>query len=475
MSSITLRPYQKELVADIYAAWKSNKRVLAQLATGGGKSIILASIVQKFKESGDIVIVIAHRNELIDQLVSTLEKAMGCRVGVIKSGRGFDYNAKVFVASIQSLSPKRMARVRMPGLIVIDESHHVTDKNKYGKVLEHYKRSAKVLGVTATPIRNDKHSLGDVYGTLVQGVSSKYLFDNGYLCRYKLYAPVKSIVKGRVVRGEYDQKDIVKKNQVEDLTLSAVKAYKDFADGRTCIAFCVSVDYSIAQARAYNKAGIPAVHLDGTTDKETRKQALTDLATGKVKVICNYALFGEGVDIPSIEAVQIVRATKSLSLWLQMFGRALRPSPGKEKAIVIDHGENYVEHGTPDQDRDWDINTIKKEVKEKVLKEIAEDDQLELLLEKEVVQIIQEMQLISDPIKLNKMREFDTMIKICHDNSYSHGWLYYQLKGSDYPVECWQALGLKLGRSKGWAFSEYAKRFEKSPRPSREPKDDLPF
>jgi DNA repair protein RadD len=448
-------PYQQNLIDSIYDSWQSNKRVLAQLATGGGKSVILGTIVKDHHDRGLSVLVVAHRDELINQLCGTLRKITGKMIGVVKAGHKYQSLLRIQVASIQSLNAKRLVKLRRPDLIIIDECHHCTKINQYGKLFDYFD-GTKILGVTATPVRGDNKPLGDCFEDMRLGVDAKYLFDNGYLCQYNLYAPAQKIAPGKITRGEYDAADMMAKNEVGDLTNSAVKAYLKYCAGKTAIAFCLSVEYSLAQAEAYNAAGIKAVHLDGTTDKKIRAETLKDLSDKKIDVICNYALFGEGVDIPSIEAVQIVRKTKSLSLWLQMFGRALRVSPGKDVAIVIDHGENYKEHGLPDEERHWSLDVeVKNKPKER---EEDEDGLIEREpVEKTVIQLEQDIQLISNPIKARRYHIFQDKIKMFNTQGYSPGWIYYQLQDCDYPIECWLQAAEIMDRSPGWAAEQKAK------------------
>lgn len=122
-------------------------------------------------------------------------------------------------------------------------------------------------------------------------------------------------------------------NDAIELANSLVSSYVQYANGLKCVVFAVSVAHSQTTAEAYNLVGIPALHLDGDTSSEDRAKALGMFASGEIKVISNCSLFDEGLDIPSIEVVQIAKPTKSLGKYLQMLGRGLRPAKGKEQAI----------------------------------------------------------------------------------------------------------------------------------------------
>lgn len=447
MMKYQLRDYQLKLLENISDSLNQGHKTLAQLATGGGKSIVLGSLAKQFaaaKENGS-VIVVAHRNELIEQLAATLERVTGSQVGILKAGHKQELWRQIQVASVQSLNEKRLAELyRIPELIIIDEAHHTTVKSNYTALVNKFP-SARVAGFTATPVRGDKQLLSDCYDNLVCGVEAQQLFDEGYLCQYKLFAPEKRMEGGKIAvsgfnAGDYDLRDLQRKNQVGDLSKTAVDAYLKYASGKTCIAFCMSVEYSIAQAEAYQAAGIKAKHLDGNTPKPERAQALRDLAEGKLHIITNCALFGEGVDIPSIECVQIIRMTKSLGLWLQMVGRALRPSPNKECAVIIDHGSHHEELGLPETKRYWSLH--KEDPKLPKAIELREKQIIDLSDQMELTVVALEQTLAEiDRTKTLPMTlaEFKRLVKVCETNKYKPGWLYYRLKESNASAEIWKA------------------------------------
>jgi superfamily II DNA or RNA helicase len=115
----------------------------------------------------------------------------------------------------------------------------------------------------------------------------------------------------------------------------------------------------------FNAAGYPAAHLDGTTDRAVRDRTLADFSAGRLRVISNVDLFGEGFDVPAIEAVILLRPTQSTGLFLQMVGRGLRTAEGKDKAIILDHAGNALRHGMPDQIREWSLDAKPKSKRER--------------------------------------------------------------------------------------------------------------
>src|SRR5258705_4662931 len=108
-------------------------------------------------------------------------------------------------------------------------------------------------------------------------------------------------------------------------------------------------------ADRFAERGHKAVHLDGDTPRDERRAIIKALATGQIQVITNCGLISEGLDVPAVEAVLLVRPTQSLALYLQQVGRSLRPSPGKDRALVLDLAGNLFRHGMPDAEREWSL------------------------------------------------------------------------------------------------------------------------
>ena len=303
---MSLRPYQNQLITDIYARWDAgDRRVLAQLPTGGGKTVLFSAIASEFTGRGLRVLVIAHREEIIVQAADKLAAATSAAVGIIKAGYSLEPLYPLQVASIQTLI-NRLDVVGHFDLIVIDECHHHQGNNSYGRSLNHYP-DALVLGVTATPIRGDGGGFDDLYDVLVTGPTTGELIEGGYLAPYRLIADENQMItKGvKTTAGEFNQKQLAEANDIVQLAGSIVGSYREQAEGKRAIVFAINVAHSQAIAAAYNQAGIPAAHLDGDSLPDERKAALEAFADGSVKVLSNCALFTEGFDLPAIEVVQV--------------------------------------------------------------------------------------------------------------------------------------------------------------------------
>jgi superfamily II DNA or RNA helicase len=124
--------------------------------------------------------------------------------------------------------------------------------------------------------------------------------------------------------------------------------------------FCVSIAHSEHTCAQYNEAGIPAEHIDGTHTDAEREAALTRFRDGETLVLCTVQLAIEGLDIPAVEAVQQLRPTQSVIVYLQLIGRGLRVEEGKDELVILDQVNNWKRHGLPDDVREWSLDGRKK-------------------------------------------------------------------------------------------------------------------
>lgn len=353
LAQYSLRDYQQELVEKIISQWGAgNRRLLMGLPTGAGKTVLFSAVAEQFIRRGEGVLILAHREELLLQAQEKLEAVVGQPTGLIKAGYPTNPERLIQVASIQSLIRRNFPAA---GLVVVDEAHH-SPANSYKKVFEHYS-SAYILGVTATPHRPDGQGFRDIYDALIVGKSTKELIDAGYLCDFKIVASPKVIdtTGVKTVGGDFNQEQLIQAVNSSLLVGDLIESWRRFANGKKTIVFAVNVEHSMKIACGYLDAGIPAEHLDGSTPPDERRAILEKFRTGKILILSNCGIVSEGFDVPSIEAVQCVRPTKSLNLWLQIIGRSLRPFEGKTHAIIIDHSTNWIEHGLPDETREWTL------------------------------------------------------------------------------------------------------------------------
>jgi len=355
-----LRDYQQSLIQQVFSHWcRGEKRLLLQLPTGAGKTVIFTSIILEFVLKNEPVLVLVHRQELLSQARATIEAMTGLPVGVIKAGYPVTPLPLVQVASIQTLT--RRKPWPKAALVIVDEAHHSCAES-YQKVFRGY-AGAYVLGVTATPARIDGQGFKHTYGALILGPSVRELIDAKYLSQFKLFAAQNPIrTKGlRTVAGDFNQKQLAQQASSALVMGDIVATWRKHALGKKTVCFCVNVAHSKAIAAAYQDADISCEHLDGATPDGERQAILSRFRTGETQVLANCGIVSEGYDLADIEAVQCVRPTQSLGLWLQMVGRALRPHPGKQQALILDHTLNWLNHGLPDEVHPWSLEPISLE------------------------------------------------------------------------------------------------------------------
>ena len=191
---------------------------------------------------------------------------------------------------------------------------------------------------------------------MIHGPSIAWLIENKFLAPYKLYAPSSINTAGLHTKmGDFDKQEL---NSVADkptITGDAIAHYQKLCSGKRAIVFCVSIEHSKHVVSQFNSSGITAEHVDGGTDKGERDAAIKRFTEGTTKILSNVDLFGEGFDIPSIEAAILLRPTQSKGLFMQQTGRALRMAPGKIQAVILDHAGNCQRHGLPDEEMDWSL------------------------------------------------------------------------------------------------------------------------
>lgn len=385
---IVLRPYQIDCKQKVYDAWQAGfKNILLVKPTGLGKTKTFCSITMDMAiKSADRMptAIVVHRKELVQQISLTLaEEEIIHNIiaprpvikGIIAAHRRilrrqfYDYNSAITVVSVDTLLARIEKHKRWAEQIrlwITDEAAHVLANNKWGRALAYFP-NAIGLGVTATPHRLDKKGLGrhadGIFDCMVEGPSTRWGIDQGFLCKYKIAIPSSDYQRflGKATDGsDYSKRAMIDASTKSHIVGDVVENYLKFAGGKQSILFTTDIVTGKRMEERFQAAGVEAKLLTSeSTDKE-RLEGLIHYKEKKIKVLINIDLFDEGLDVPGIECVQMARPTKSLGKFLQMIGRGLRPAPGKEHLIVIDHVGNVTEHGLPDQRRKWTLDRIVK-------------------------------------------------------------------------------------------------------------------
>jgi superfamily II DNA or RNA helicase len=343
---LILRDYQVDIINKTRQSFKDGfKSPLIVLPCGSGKTAVFAWMASQSQANGKIVWFLVHRQELLSQTVETFNR--------------FNIPVdKITIGMVQTIA-NHLEDYPKPDIIVFDEAHFSAAKT-WGKIIEAYP-SAYKIGLTATPCRLDGKPLGSIYDTMITGITAKELIADGRLSDYTyLSIPLIKTDDLKSKAGDYDIKQVVDQFQ-NTVYADVLKTYQERANNKKTICYCPTIEISEKTAEMFQQSGIEAVHFDGNTPEKQRKQIILDFRAGIIKILCNVDLISVGFDVPDCEACILLRPTKSLALFIQQAMRALRPLPGK-KAIILDHVCNYLDHGLPDQDRDWSLEKkIKKE------------------------------------------------------------------------------------------------------------------
>ncbi len=352
--SLDLRPYQITLHETARAYLRDGRRtLLIQSPTGSGKTVLVSHMLSNARSKGYRAWFVVHRRELVKQSVTTLNLGSGLPLGIVAAGFPGNRRELIQVCSVQTLA-KRRHMLEDPNLIVWDEAHHCA-AGSWGQIHAAYPKAVHI-GLTATPERLDGTGLAKWFEDIIPGPTVAQLIADQWLVPYRLFAPGGPDLGGvHTVAGDYNKKELAVAMAKSAVTGDALTHYTKHAMGKRAVVFMWSVESSIEMAANFNKAGIPAAHLDGKTDDVSRDRIVEDFRQGKILVLCNVEIVSEGFDLPALEAVFLLRPTQSLALYLQQVGRALRSAPGKTEALIFDHAGNCRTHGLPDDDREWSL------------------------------------------------------------------------------------------------------------------------
>lgn len=344
----TLRPYQELAIAAVLREFEAGRRsTLLVLPTGTGKTVAFAELARREVADGRRALVLAHRNELLEQAASKLE-AVGVWAQLERGSLRAGSMSQVVVASVQTLHEKRLARFHPEtfGLVVVDEAHHAPAKT-YKNILARFS-SARVLGVTATPDRADGSALGEVFESVAFRYELRQAITDGWL------APIRARrieVEGLDLSNVHTRAGDLAANELAEVMLAEQVLHGiaaplvEQAGSRRTIVFAVDVATAHALADVINryKPG-SARAVDGSADELTRRTTLHEFRLGRFQYLVNCALFTEGFDEPSIACVAMCRPTKSRALFTQCVGRGTRLAEGKVDCLVLDFAGNAGRH-----------------------------------------------------------------------------------------------------------------------------------
>lgn len=362
--TVTLYPDQRDLTDRVRAAMRRHKWVLMQSATGSGKTRMALDMISGAVAKGSRAIFAVPRRELLAQTIETIA-GYGIPFGVISP----DYAPNPFAAVQIAMTPtlaRRLDKIAPPRIIWLDECHYG------GAELESVIQWAKDagaygVGLSATPLKNNGKGMGQWYDHMEQGLPVAALMALGRLSQYRYYGPSAPDLSRVATRdGEYVQSQLASFMEGEAAIIGdAVRTYRETAPGKLCVVFATSRKHAGLIQAAFQGQGVPAMTIDGTMDGPTRKRIVAGFARREYTVLINVALLTFGFDLAQaagmdvrVEALSDMCPRKSLPLQLQVWGRALRAGP--VPSIMLDHSNNWREHGFPDSPRKWSLDGARK-------------------------------------------------------------------------------------------------------------------
>lgn len=355
-SNTTFYEYQQKDIATIFdnIQNKTNSKLLYQLPTGGGKTMVFSEIARRFiQQYGKTVMILTHRSELCKQTSTTLKKLTVKNEIINSKTEDFKNNSSCYVAMVETLRNRIKAKkikTKEVGLVIIDEAHH----NSFRKLTRHFKK-AFVIGVTATPFSSDiSKPMNQYYEKLLTGESIGNLIDKGFLAKPQSF--IYEVELNSLKTGIHGDFTVSSSNQLygsapmQDLLL---KAYKENALGKKTLIFNNGIAVSLQVVANFRAAGIPIRHLDNKTTDDERKEILTWFKKTKDAVLTSVSILTTGFDEPSVKHVILNRATTSITLYHQMIGRAARKLTSKRTFGITDLGNNIERFGAWEAPLDW--------------------------------------------------------------------------------------------------------------------------
>jgi superfamily II DNA or RNA helicase len=370
---ITLRPYQ---IDTIHKARKSiisgNKSIIIQANCGAGKTIMAASIIESALAKGNKVVFLVHLRQLAYQALERFtEFGMGDKVGIIMSGEMTHLSRPVQIISVQTYArrleiedPICVRWFREADIVIYDECHSSLAPTRK-VILDMYKETSIIIGLSATPCRSDQRPLGKIYQDIVTCSSIKELTEQGFLVPIRYFGADQQpdLENIPIVAGDYNQKVLGTRVNKVKLVGGIIDNWLRIAENRSTVIFATNVKHSLHIKEQFLKVGISIEHIDAKTPPDEREEILNRFKSGETKIVTNVGVFSEGADFPWASCVVLARPTKSLARYIQMAGRGARPFPGKENLILICHSGAIEMHGFLDEKIEWTLEGKEKAFK----------------------------------------------------------------------------------------------------------------
>lgn len=356
-----LRPRQSESVAKSIEALSKYSNTVTVAPTGAGKTIIFSSVIKALLYPKMKVLVIAHRDELTEQNQDKFSQVVPNASTSIVNANQKNWGGQVVFGMVQTIArDAHLQNMPVIDLLVVDEAHHITSES-YLKILKYALKlnpKLKLFGVTATPIRGDKTSLGVVFNNCADQIELQELIASGHLVppvtyRIDLGDTTEKLEALKVkAGGDYSEQEMADIMNTVPLNSKVVAEWKARACGRKTVVFCSNITHARKITEEFTKQKIKVGLVIGDMSAADRQEMLGKLTSGELQVIVNVAILIEGWDYPPISCVILLRTSSYKSTMIQMIGRGLRtidpniyPKIVKHDCLVLDFGISTILHG----------------------------------------------------------------------------------------------------------------------------------
>lgn len=337
-----LRPHQVAGIEALREALRAGKRrPVLQAATGAGKTLLAAQIIEMALDKGKRALFTVPRISLIDQTVDAFMHEGLVDVGVIQAAHEMtDPTRRVQVASVQTLMRRE---VPLTDLVIVDECHLAFDWVHAWMRQEAWKR-VPFIGLSATPWTK---GLGQHWDHLVVAATTRDLIEQGLLSPYRCFAPSHPDLSDvKTQAGDYAVGQLSKAMSKPKLVADVVQTWLEKAEDRPTLCFCVDRAHAKHVQQRFLAANVPCGYIDAYSKPEERQTLERDFRSGAIRVACSVGVLTTGIDW-DVRCISLARPTKSEMLFVQMIGRGLRTALGKQDCLILDHSDTTLRLGFP--------------------------------------------------------------------------------------------------------------------------------
>lgn len=394
IQTIQLRPEQNKAIN--WFLNNNSQHCIIQEATGMGKTEIAIEIIKKHIENGKKCLFLTHTKELRDQSFNRITKA-GVDCGLIASEKKYQKGKPCYVVMLPTLSArvKGIEEEKITenyrenyftiqdwdtnefDLVIFDECHHI-DSGQWSyvyRILQAWFSSAKFLGLSATPIGTNGKGLGKYFDKMHCGLQVYEAIEKGYLCDFEYYSSITTIDYNALgIDVSHNEKKDLSSKELRGVEMEfdrmniygdVIKEWQEKALNKKTLIYCVTISHANKVRDAFQKVGYNFAVVHSELAKQERDDIIKAYISGGITGLINVKIFVEGNDVPDIECIMLLSATRSLRLFKQEIGRGLRVKPNGEKLKIIDFGRNWEIHGLPDEHIDWTLMDFTKKDRKK--------------------------------------------------------------------------------------------------------------